>query len=755
MARIPMTLQLALILFGVMAIPIAILTWYSDTRMIESSESAIAETALSGQHASRKLAENALQGVAQDVVRLTSTKVFDRIRDYETFAEVNDNYGNVSNALVVLKELASLNRRTDGVYSSYFYLSDSNYVVSTDKGITRLDRYESFAWTEEALADRRGIGGVWVPRKLDSGIPVVSYVLPLNRLSTTTRGMVVVNMRERQLAQYLHASEPGKHGYLLMEEDGTIISHADKSLLLTDGKQLPFIPDIVNNRAREGYAFRELSGERVIYAWSRSELFKWWNVNVYSMDELLADAHTLRRGINAITILIVFAGTLLAVTLATWLSRPARKLVRAVRSHARDPVGVKNELAFLEAAFRRMQAEEEGLHKLLQEREQDTRSLAVHHVLRGDVTEQLAGMFPERHYRVAVVSVDRYRHYANDTNPETRSYHRYVLMSRCDGAFPDTVHARSVYQGDGSFAIVINYGQHQRPDDGMEELRGAFEAIRDQASLLFGHSVTIGVSSQAESSVALAELAAQAMDAVKRRIVAGSGAITFWKPEPDGSPKYMYPTNSERRILNFLDKGDHDSIIQELSIIRGDIQAADYIAYDNILFIYNQLAGVTIKHLRETHSDAARLFAGRSSIYSAIAALDTLEELEAHLCGFFGEIVQHLTRNKSNDSYGERIIRYLEEHYCEDIVYEDMAKEIGISYSYMRKIAYELTGKSLIDYTNQLRIEKAKRIMLECNKSMMQIASEVGYYNVQSFNRFFRKYEGMTPSSYKALKAEA
>ena len=82
-----------------------------------------------------------------------------------------------------------------------------------------------------------------------------------------------------------------------------------------------------------------------------------------------------------------------------------------------------------------------------------------------------------------------------------------------------------------------------------------------------------------------------------------------------------------------------------------------------------------------------------------------------------------------------------------------MAKEIGISYSYMRKIVYELTGKSLMDYINALRIEKAKRLLLESDLTMTQIASEVGYFNAQSFNRFFRKFEGMAPSSYKASKS--
>jgi YesN/AraC family two-component response regulator len=58
----------------------------------------------------------------------------------------------------------------------------------------------------------------------------------------------------------------------------------------------------------------------------------------------------------------------------------------------------------------------------------------------------------------------------------------------------------------------------------------------------------------------------------------------------------------------------------------------------------------------------------------------------------------------------------------------------------------------LIEQLNHLRIEKAKKMLLESNCSIAQIAAEVGYANVQSFNRFFRKFEGMPPSGYKALK---
>lgn len=753
MKRFPMMLQLMLILICVMAIPTAILTWYSGTQIVGYSEGAIAETSLEGLIANRELNENALSNLAQDAVQLAGTNIFDRIRSFKTYSALNSDYSVVSSALRILNELASLNHRVDGVYSTYFLLDEADYVVSTDRGITTLDRYEPVDWMENALAGRRGIGGVWYPRQLQSGLRVVSYVLPLNRLSTTTRGTIVVNLKESQIAGYLKSSEPGSEGYMLLKSDGTIISHNDKSLLLTDGNKQPFIKQIFSNGTREGYAYHVLNGERLLYTWSRSEQLGWWNVNIYSMDQLMKKTYNLQKSIIFITGIIIIAGTILAVLLASWLSQPVRKLVRAMRERSNLGGTNKNELAFLESAFRRMQEEEEGLHSLLQEREQDTRSLSIHQLLRGEVKKQIAEIFPAPYYTVAVVSIDRYRRYVSKNNPETRSFHRYLLLSKCESLFPEGLSARGIYQGDGCFVFVINYGREEM-ENGLQGIKETLVQIRDTALDLLGHSVTTGVSGRTEISESIPERVAEATDAIKQRMIKGSGCIFYWKPDDDRGKKYMYPTNSERRIVNFLERADLDSILNELENIQADIHSDTHVSYDNILFIYNQLIGVTIRHLRENNISTSRIFSGGGNIYSAIASTDTLDELENYLRDFFTEIVQHLNRSTGEANYGERIVRYLEEHFRREIVFEEMAKEIGISYSYMRKIVYELTGKSLIDYMNQLRIEKAKQLLIESKMTITQIASEVGYYNVQSFNRFFRKYEGMPPSSYKTSRSK-
>ncbi|WP_342564858.1 helix-turn-helix domain-containing protein [Paenibacillus sp. FSL R7-0345] len=754
MKKIPMMLQLAVILFCIMAIPTAILTWYSGAQIIENSETAIGESALAGLNANRKLNENALANLAQDTARLAAANVFEPIRGFETYNEVNASYTNYTKAKSVLNELLNLNRRVDGVSSSYFYLTDSDYVISTDNAITTLERYEPMEWTTEALENQRGISGVWVPRKLASGEPVVSYVYPLNRLSSPTSGLIVVNMKESQIGKYLNITKAEDSNSLLLGADGKIISHSDKALLLTDGLELPFVQEILNQNSSEGYAFRELDGNRMVYAWSRSALSGWWNVSWSSMDELMTKSREMQGNIIVLTGAMIVLGTVLAVILAIWLSRPLRQLVRSIRSKSNLEVAGKNELAFLDMAFKRMQEEEEGLFRLLQEREEDTRSFAVHRLLRGEIPPRLAEVFPEACYRVVAVSIDRYRVYVGNTNVETRSYHRYLLNAKYESLFPEGIVAHSVYHTDGSIVVVLNFAQedHGCSNDSLQQ---ALEAIRDESLELLEHTVTIGVSDIADAPEMVAERLFEAMELIKQRMIKGAGSIMYWQEEEEHSRKYLDSENSERRILNFLDAGDLDGISKELENIRCMISAEQHISYDNIMFIYHQLIGATIKHLRENHISTGRTVMGKGDIYSVLAAMDTLDELEEYLQAFFREIVQNLDRGTGETNHGERVIQYLQDHYKEEIVLKDMSTEFGISYSYMRKIVYELTGKSMIDYLNQLRIDKAKELLLDTDLTIKQVAAEVGYYNVQSFNRFFRKYEGMPPSSYKTAKSKS
>jgi len=79
------------------------------------------------------------------------------------------------------------------------------------------------------------------------------------------------------------------------------------------------------------------------------------------------------------------------------------------------------------------------------------------------------------------------------------------------------------------------------------------------------------------------------------------------------------------------------------------------------------------------------------------------------------------------------------------------AEKIGISYSYICKIVKESKQSSFTILLNHYRIETSKKLLLTTNHSIKQIAEEVGYINDQSYSRYFKKFENMTPGKYRTL----
>lgn len=756
MKRFPMMLQLVLILFCVMIIPTSMMTWYSGAQILGYSENAIAESSLNSLTANQELNENALNYIAQDTVRLASTNIFDGIRHYQSYEQLNADYTRVETGLSLLKELQRLTRSNEGVYSAFFYLNDADYIIASDKGIIPLDRYESLQWIDEALIEKDGIAGIWYPRFMESRKMVLSYVLPLNRLSTSTKGMLVINMNEEQVAYHMNGSEHENNHYLIInKDDNTVISHDNKELLLSEAQTIPIVENVLKQNTPSGYSFHEQNGERLLYTWHTSTPYNWLYVNSYSMDTLMSQTRSVQESILVFTIIVVIAGSILAVALATWLSKPIRSLVRQLKARDGSCNTAANELAFLDTAFRRMQDEEDKLKYLIKEHEQDACSLIIHHLLKGDTldrkkSELLQEMFPEKYFYVAVIAIDQYSKYLNKTSPEARSYHQYSLMTNAINQQIEGLYIHSVNYGEGRMGIIINVSEENKQKESL--LITCLEQISAKAKDVFGHSVTIGVSSMAQSTSHISSQWLEAIGLIKHRMIQGNGRILFWRQEEQSNLKYIYPVNSERRILNYLDTGDMESISLEFEVIRKQIVHAANISYDNIIFIYNQLVGATIKHLNEKNINTSAIFASQGNIYSDIASIDTLDELEGYLKQFYMAVIPYVDHSGQDVNYIEKIFEYLDAHYSEEIVFEEMAKEIGISYSYMRKLVYEVTGKSLIECINQKRIQKAKQLLVKSTLNVAQIAAEVGYNNIQSFNRFFRKFEGITPSSYKASK---
>ncbi len=94
-------------------------------------------------------------------------------------------------------------------------------------------------------------------------------------------------------------------------------------------------------------------------------------------------------------------------------------------------------------------------------------------------------------------------------------------------------------------------------------------------------------------------------------------------------------------------------------------------------------------------------------------------------------------------------LRFIHNHYRDEITSEDVAQAIGGGYSRFRKIFQKHTGKSPYHYIQETRIKKSKFLIMNTTKPLKEIAYEVGFTNPDYLSTAFRPIAGFSPTNLR------
>jgi signal transduction histidine kinase/DNA-binding LacI/PurR family transcriptional regulator/DNA-binding response OmpR family regulator len=145
-----------------------------------------------------------------------------------------------------------------------------------------------------------------------------------------------------------------------------------------------------------------------------------------------------------------------------------------------------------------------------------------------------------------------------------------------------------------------------------------------------------------------------------------------------------------------------------------------------------------------TEEDMARLSRGVAKVLSKglFSVEETLEHVEATLKrrGGLCTETQRLVR---------KAMAYVHAHYSEQVSLTDMAAYVGLSEQHLIRSFRSEIGVTPIDYLKRYRIGQAKALLEEGERSVTDVASEVGFSTSSYFARVFRSEVGVSPSAYR------
>ena len=104
----------------------------------------------------------------------------------------------------------------------------------------------------------------------------------------------------------------------------------------------------------------------------------------------------------------------------------------------------------------------------------------------------------------------------------------------------------------------------------------------------------------------------------------------------------------------------------------------------------------------------------------------------------------------TDDSGVNRAIAFLRENLTEQVDEPQLANLVGQSPSAFSRSFKRRTGKTLVRYRNQLRVDLACQMLVsDRDARVAEICFHVGYANLSNFNRQFLKFKGMSPSQFR------
>ncbi len=162
-----------------------------------------------------------------------------------------------------------------------------------------------------------------------------------------------------------------------------------------------------------------------------------------------------------------------------------------------------------------------------------------------------------------------------------------------------------------------------------------------------------------------------------------------------------------------------------------------------------------INVLRSCNIEIADVIGDHSDIFHKILSFQNMQDLYAWIKHFLTAAVDALeSKNMHFSPCISRVVAHIEKNFAQDISLKTMAYELNINAAYLGQLFKAETGQLFSAYLNKIRIENAKKLLLNTNHTLSEVSLQCGYANISYFYNIFKKITGQTPSQYRKDKTE-
>lgn len=131
--------------------------------------------------------------------------------------------------------------------------------------------------------------------------------------------------------------------------------------------------------------------------------------------------------------------------------------------------------------------------------------------------------------------------------------------------------------------------------------------------------------------------------------------------------------------------------------------------------------------------------------------LSSLQKLELQMATSYFDILMNFVEVTDNFIIN-KVISYLYTHLENHLSLEEIALDLNISTGYLSSCFKKNMGTSVMSYFKKIKIDRSKTLLLDSNKSILEISTLLGFCDQCHFSKIFKTETGVTPREWRNLK---
>lgn len=349
--------------------------------------------------------------------------------------------------------------------------------------------------------------------------------------------------------------------------------------------------------------------------------------------------------------------------------------------------------------------------------------------------------FTKKYFRILIIRVNSIR-YDDDKRISRKAL--TAIFSKCIS--PDYEYFIREDIVENQYICLLAFDEVNK-----DILDKTLESVSEKVRYAYEIVLTIGVGDEYSDLQKLPISYLNSSAALKHMFIRGDGQIIYYED-----------------ICNYslsMDGFSHDQISDLSHLIhQGNVEKAeeligsilDYIKKrDTPIFVAKSICFEIIYVVLKADKDI--VLQNKYPDIFILEKIETLEQLSDIINQICHDVCLSLKRKKQDKEGNliDDIISFIKQNYdnC-NFNNQIIADHFGMSLSYLSQYFKTNVGRTIVDFTTDLRMEKAKQLLNSTNFKLANISEEVGYYNVSSFIRRFKQEIGVTPGEYRKMPSK-